>query len=218
MRSIRFNRYHVPAVVLLLAGLGLLGFGGSLVHDVAVQERTYSLERYDGSTNETALPDVHDFSDLSEDGRTVVREALESDDGRVTVSREANFPEEFTPPNEVEPGTHYVRYEGEYYRLDVSTEGPTGVGAGFVLVFGGGLVVAGLSLIGFGALGLALPRPLFPTAVLAGLAYPGGKYLLYRLDVLSSGPTPVDVLVVSELIAAFAYGILVWKHPPEERD
>lgn len=232
MGSRNLTRYHVPAAILVLVGLGLLVVSGALVLDLVTQEREYSIEPVDEeawdervleATNEGLDPAHeehmriysgseyvahHEFSELSDDGQRAVAEAVASDDGQVTVSGERNFVEEFTPHDEVHSYSHFVRYDGQYYLLTAHSQETHGLEATYVFSAAIALGFFALFLVGAGGVGFFLSHPLFTMAVVAGLGYPGSKYVLSRAGILSMGPTPAELLVASPFLTAIAYGLL----------
>lgn len=212
-----FDRFHVPAVVLIVVGVGLLIAGGGTLVDELVHERTYSVEPLD-EVEDVDEDDIeryvsvddyghYDFSELSGDGQRIVRDALAADDRTITVTGQWNFAAELYPPHETGGGGHFVSYDGEYYLLEVEHDGPIGPFAGFAYLFPVVLIGFALVPIAVGGIALTRSRPLFPTAVVVGLGYPGAKYALYRVGAVPSGLAVVDV-VVGVVLVGLAYGVL----------
>lgn len=169
MGSIGLNRFHVPGVVLVAVGCGLLLFGGGTLLDAVVYERTYAIAPLD-QVDRVSEDDIetyvqvddyghYAFSDLSEGGQRVVVSALESADRSVTVTGQWNFPEEFYPPHETGGGAHFVSYEGTYYLLEVEHDGPIGPFAGVAYLIPALLVCAALLSIAIGWIALLRKYP-----------------------------------------------------------
>lgn len=214
MRPLHFNRYHIPAVILILAGMGLLVAGGQYF---LVEERTYSViesELDDGPGSDQAPEHAHDFSTLPSNDQEIFLEAVESSDGTTTVTGQWNFAEELLldPASGGFPDSYtFVLYEDTLYEVSIQRDG--GHWNFGPLLFLGIVIPSVLFLVGVGAFGLATPRPLFPTAVVVGLLYPSGNYALNELGFRSAELAGLTTVIVSVSILLTTYGVLHWKHP-----
>jgi len=102
-------RNQIPAMLLVLAGVGLVVFAGVQIYDLSRTQYTYSISEPDH--------DIYRYDDLSDGGRELVRTARNTT-GEATVSAAkvdaaAEFPAEYGPA--------IIAYEERYYCIDVDS-------------------------------------------------------------------------------------------------
>lgn len=149
---------------------------------------------------------VYAFENLSEDGQTVIREAVTEPDG--TITRDGDTPPEFWAGDDATDPAYVVAYDGEYHVLDVSPVGPTGLGAAWLFQLSLFLGACGLFLTGVGIVSALGRQVRLPVAVLAGLATLVAPYLPVVHEVVQPGGTVSDLALL--LVAGIVAGALTW--------
>lgn len=154
---------------------------------------SFSTDEYYHSVERVSADDIPEeadllaYPDLSENGKTAFRNAVEDDEGSYTVHRERNVPDEFfySDNSHLGKGIYYVQYQGDHYRLNTMS------GGGFVFVvwfYQALLAVFGVTLAAVGGRVLgyrqspwsAVVLSLFAVALLVGsplLRFPFGEAL-----------------------------------------
>jgi len=132
MVSDRLSRAHLPAVLVLVVGLGIALYCGGQAYDLSRTEYTYSVSEFDGE-----FESVYAYSALSEESKAVTQAALNSSETTVTVSGDSSDP---TPEFYVGvgSGTYYVIDGDTYYCLEFSKSA-----SGNVQAIGGNVSVRG---------------------------------------------------------------------------
>jgi hypothetical protein len=203
------DRRAVPAVALLVAGVALVGGAFVLFTGAGDPAYVHSVE----PVAESEVPeeaDVLEYSDLSPAGQRAFRNAREAPDGEYVVRDEAEKPREFVYSDHVEVnrGIHFVRYRGEYYRLDTGTGGGLGFLARWIRLALGGI---GTLLALVGGVSLARGDERTPLAVWAGIGSVAVLALLLWAfpGVIAAG----YVQLVPAALLAFAVGtVLVYRY------
>jgi hypothetical protein len=126
------SRAHLPAVLLLVVGLGIALYCGGQVYDLSRTEYTYDASEFDGE-----FESVYAYSALAEESKTVTQFALNSSETPVTVTGDRSNP---TPEFYVGigSGTYYIVDEDTYYCLEFSKSA-----SGNVQAIGGNVSVRG---------------------------------------------------------------------------
>lgn len=194
------DRGAVPAVALLVAGVAFVGVAFVLFAGAGDPAYVHSVE----PVPESEVPeeaDVLQYSNLSPEGQRAFRNAVEATDGEYVVRDEAEKPREFSYGDhaEVNRGIYFVRYGGEYYRLDTAAGGGLGFLALWIRLALGGI---GVFLALVGGVSLARGDERTPLAVWAGL---GGAAVLPLLVALFPGVVAAGYLqLLPATIAVFA--------------
>jgi hypothetical protein len=203
------DREVVPAVALLVAGVALVGVAFALFPGAGDPAYVHSVE----PVAESEVPeeaDVLEYSSLSPEGQRAFRNALEAPDGEYVVRTEAEKPREFVYGDHVEVnrGIYFVRYRGEYYRLDTGTGGGLGFLALWIRLALGGI---GASLALVGGVSFARGDERTPLAVWAGI---GSVAVLAALLWAFPGAIAAGYVQLLPLaLAAFAVGaVLVYRY------
>lgn len=184
------TRYHLPAVLLVAVGIGVLGFVGMQLHDLSRTEYSHAVTEVTGSE----VPDDEEarrLGSLSEPAREAFLRALRSDGAYETTTEVPTFTyasDDVGPEN-----TYYIRYDGRFYRLTaLSSAGPgTGLAVGIFVSF---VVPIGLLLLVAGAVAFTFDRPKYPAALLVGVA--AGAVFLVAPETRPEWPVPLVVVPV----------------------
>ncbi|MFC7237759.1 hypothetical protein ACFQS4_05940 [Saliphagus sp. GCM10025317] len=213
------NRYHIPAIVLLVIGVGLLvGLGYAVLSEPSA-ERTYSIEEVGSVTNygpdTDSMTPTYNYSELSSEGKETFRKTLDSDDGTyVETGGRGEFAPDFHPPQDTHSGDHRIRYDDTYYNLGVQSTDTGGYGLVFAIPF---VLLTSTIFISLGAVGAGMSRPIFPTAILVGLGYLVVRSALFEPSAgtlpagLSRGDLGSSVLLMIGTYVVIR-GRFVWKH------
>lgn len=109
------TRSQVPAVLLVLLGLGIALYAGVQVVDLSRDQYTYSVSTFDGEYDT-----VYTYSTLSAEGKTVVEPVLNASEPNVTVPGDPTPAPEFYD----ESRTYYILFADTYYCLDYEPSQP----------------------------------------------------------------------------------------------
>lgn len=160
--------YHLPAVLLAVVGIGVLGSVGVQLYDLSWPEYSHAVVEVTGSE----VPDdeeIRRLETLSEPVREAFLRALRSDGAYETTT---GVPAFTYPSDTVSSGnTYYIRYDGRLYRLTTLSGGPgRGLAVGIFVSF---VVPIGLLLLVAGAGAFTFDRPKYPAALLVGVVAAG---------------------------------------------
>lgn len=145
---VSLTRYTLPAVVLLIVGIGVgvaaVGQAANMVH----WKDTY---RYTGTQiDESEIPKnttVTPFQELSPTAQDLFLRVHDGNESYTTTERAPEF--QYDDDDVAMDGYNYIQYEGKHYRVWAAVE--TGQGLGALLILAGGLstalVLVTLSLI-----------------------------------------------------------------------
>ncbi|MFB6146130.1 MAG: hypothetical protein ABEJ08_00400 [Halobacteriaceae archaeon] len=123
--SIRYGRSVPGACLAILAVLGLVAVGLSYPQPTQDAYRIEMVGQAEPPFDDAYVEQQYDYEDLSPRAQSLVRNAIESDDGTVVVYGTDATPAQFEFPS----GTiavYAVQYDGRWY--DIWTSGPSGIG------------------------------------------------------------------------------------------
>lgn len=190
------SRKRLPALLLVLLAVALVGWSGWLVYDDYRPEYALSVTHVDSAPDDA---EIHHFSDLSPEAKRAVERARE---GQYVVHREPGWLDAF-PLYE----STYVRLDGQVYEVWARSDGVHGLS----LLYAVPLVLLAVALGLLGAWSYRREDARTPLVALAGLGAAGvttfGWPFHRTLVVAGFQVGPVEVAVVAAIVATLGMWI-----------
>lgn len=112
------TRFDLPALVLLVVGLGIVGASGLVMFDVATDEYRYTVTEVSSPADVPDHETIRSAESLSTAARDAFLEARSESDGEFTSTEKVDGLRYSTDAGQ---GIYYVRYEGALYRFEAAT-------------------------------------------------------------------------------------------------